>query len=243
MILLNRENITRGESLKFLSGLEFKHLTVNEIINIGFENYMYFVMCFMLKPQDLIVPLWGMGIYYEDITHDELIIKQIKKNEHTFINLFKKMTNAENVYIGYSEHLEQDTIFFDIGNKSYYFGFDTFDAVYNYYKNLHIFKHSPKRFFIGEKTKKSILDEDYEEYVQDLKVKKDANSLSEMISFIVVVNKREWDGVYEYPIGRLYDEYIKTAKRESAKYKLFGIYSGTVDAKKIPSKDLEWFKT
>lgn len=240
--MIQKDLLIRGESLRFLSGLEFKHLKVTEIMDFGYDAYMYFANCFLLKPQDAIIPLWGMGIYYEDITKDELTMMQINRDQSLFLEIFKKATNAEDAYIRYVDELEQDTIFFEVDKKTYYFGFDTFDMIYSYYKQMFQHTHAEKRFFIGEKTKKSILDEDYEEYLQEQSSKnKNHNMLQEMISFVVIENKRNWDEVYGYPIARLYEEYIKTMHKRISDYKMQGIYSGTIDSSKVPQKEINWF--
>jgi len=241
--LINKERIIKGDSLVFNSGLIIKQFTVDEVLEIGFSNYINFVNLFVLKPQDIIIPLWGQGVYYEDITHDELFIMQLKQNKDYYFELFKLFTNCDKVWIDYIEELESETICYQINDKSFYLGFQGFDLIYTYFKKTILHEHARKRFFTGEKTKKTILDEDFEEYQEEMKSNKDSDSFSDMITFLVISNKRKWEDVYSYPMSRFYEEYIKTYRKHEADYTLFGIYSGNIDPKKIQTKKLQWFKS
>jgi len=241
--LIRRERIIKGDSLVFDSGLIIKHPTVEEIMDIGFDNYMNFANLFILKPQDLIIPLWGEGIYYEDITKDELFSMKLYKNKNYYIQLFLLLTNCDNAWIEYIEDLEIYTICYNIKGNNYYIGFEGIDLIYKYFKCITMYTHSEKRYFSGEKTRKRILDEDFEEYEEYAKSNSEDNNFSDMISFVVISNKRDWDKVYSYPMARFYEEYIKTHKKQEADCVLSGIYGGTIDSTKIKTKKLQWFKS
>lgn len=240
---MKRENIILGDNLKFNSGLEIKHFTVREILDIGVHNYIEFTNFFILKPQDLIVQLWGNGIYYEDITQDELFLMLINQNKEFFFEMFKIFTNCDNVWIEYINEMESDAICYSMRETIFYIGYSVFDEIYKYFKEMRLYVHSEKRFFSGEKTKKIILDEDYNEFLTELKSNKNNTEFSDMISFLVISNKRNWEQIYAYPIGRFYEEYVKTLKKQRADNILHGVYCGTVDNKRIKDSDLKWFKT
>lgn len=241
--MISRESILKGIDLTFESGLKIKHLTVSEVIDFGFILYYTFIKCFILKPQDLIVQLWGRGIYYENITHYQLFLMQIKDNEEYMASLFKLFTNCEKIWV---ETVDNDEILcYTVNGKGYYLEYSVFNIIYEYFKEVFMHKHSNKRYFAGEKTKKSILDEDYEEYVGEIKNPKHKSDtgFSDMISYISIKNKRDYEYVYSYPLARLYDEYIKTRREEEIYYLRVGISSGTYDGKKVSSDKLNWSKT
>lgn len=241
---MRREDILLGNNLKFISGLEIKHFTVIEIIkNISFSNYIAFTNYFILKPQDLIVQLWGDGIYYEDITHDELFIILINKDRDFFFNMFKLFTNCSDVWMEYINEMESEAVCYSIDDKNFYIDYNTFDIIYKYLKEMRMYTHSDKRYFAGEKTKKVILDEDYAEYLEEIKLNKNNTEFSDMVSFIVISNKRDYENVYSYPVARFYEEYIKTYKKQRTDYIIAGIHAGTINSKKVKEEDLKWFKT
>lgn len=240
---MRREELIRGDDLRFTSGLEIKHFNVSDILKITFRNYIAFTNYFILKPQDLIVELWGNGIYYEDIDDYGLFLFLVDQSQQFFLEMFKIFTNCDNVWLEYVKEANNRMICYSINKNKYYVTYSMFELIYSFFKEMRLHEHSEKRYFSGEKTKKLILDEDYEDYINNINSKNDNTLFSDMISFVVITNKRGWNEVYSYPIAMLYEEYIKTHRKERADHLVSAIYANTVDRKKIKDSDLEWFKT
>lgn len=240
---MNREELILGESLMLNSGLVVRHFTVMDILSMKFNNYVAFTNYFVLKPQDLIVQLWGKGIYYEEIEQYELFMMQIEEDSEYFFNMFKIFTNCEDVWLDYIPEMESNAVCYSTEKGKFYLTYEAFDVIYAFFKEMRMHTHSNKRYFAGEKTRKVILDEDFEEYEMDLKSNKNKHAFSDMISFLVISNKRDWADIYSYPIARFNEEYIKTYKKQQVDYLMFGIYTGSVDSTKVNKNSLEWFKT
>ena len=111
-----------------------------------------------------------------------------------------------------------------------------------FFKKIHHYEHAKPRKFAGEKTKKMILDEDYEELVHESKMNKEKNEdvFGNLLSTLVVMHHRTWEYVFSLTMGRFIEELSKGSVKEQVDLKLRGIYNGTIDSKKIPSKDLNW---
>jgi len=243
---MNKELILRGDSLKFINGFEIKQPTVDDVLDIGYGTYMWFINCWCQKPQDIVVELWGKGIDFEKITRDELFLKSIGENKDVFTTILKKFSNIEHVWFEYIDEFEQEFICAKLGsehkNISFVIGFDAFEYISKFFKKIHHYEHAKLRRFAGEKTKKMILDEDYDELVHNSKINKEKNEdiFGNLLSTLIVMHHRTWDYVFSLTMGRFIEELNKGSVKEQVDLTLRGIYNGNIDGKKIPSKNLNW---
>ena len=236
---MRKENILRGDSLIFTNGFEIRQPTVSDIMDLGFEEYSWFKNCICSNISDMIVPLWGMGYDFEKIEEEDLLKILVGQNKTIFCEIFKYFTNAEKIYFIIDNNKEK--LVGQINNKHFHIDEKILFLIKDFFCKINKIKHSRMRKFIGEKTKKSILDEDYEEYLFELKENKEKNEdyFGNLLSDLVIINKRDWNFVYSLYLSQLYEEIYKTSKKSKIDLTLQGIYCGNIDGSKIPSSSLD----
>ena len=84
-----------------------------------------------------------------------------------------------------------------------------------------IIEYSPPKLYIFQNKEKN---EDY---------------FGNLLSDLVIINKRDWNFVYSLYLSQLYEEIYKTSKKSKIDLTLQGIYCGNIDGSKIPSSSLD----
>jgi len=234
---MRKEYLLRGDSLVFNNGFEVHQPTVETVMEITYGNYMWFVECLCSNIADMIVPLWGKGIDFEDIEENELFKILVGEDGNEFCNILKHFSNLDEASITIEE--DKLYIYCKLDKIEFLIGDEGLSQIKDFFSKINLIQHSKMRKFAGQKTKKSFLDEDYEELLEKAKEAKNINSFGNSLSDLVVLNKRSWEYVYGLTIARLNEELNKTYRNKKINLTLHGIYSGVIDGNKTPSSDLE----
>lgn len=223
--------LLKGSSF-FVNGIKIKPFTIGEIVEIGYEEYQKNLNIFIWEVKDFVLEV---PEEFKEIKIFDLILnsgsKELLEGFLTGIDFFLKPKEM-NINIKSNEII--------IDDKS--IGRDNWDDICRIIKTQNCVKRNKEEEYnpANEEARKII------EKIKALKKEhppKELVTLSSIISGIAYKsNSLNIINIWDLTIYQLYDALNRLNLIDNYQFTLNGIYTGTVDSKKINMKDINWIK-
>lgn len=212
----------------YVDEIAIKPLTVGEIIESGYSNYLKQLNIFALDVEDIVedVP----EEYKEVTTFDLFIGLGIPELLDAFVDAIKYFLKPNSI----------DIILNNIVVDEKAINRNNWDEI----KNIILMQNNIKKETYNPANKKA------KEIIEKIKKnKKNAPVIKQNNDFFSIVSGLAWKSnsinainIFDLNIYSFYDGLNRLNLIDDYEYTLTGIYTGNVDAKKINLKDLSWFK-
>lgn len=232
-----------------IDGVYFKHPKIGEILEVGESFYNSSINIFTLKPSDLMVNLYDIGMDYRKVSNYELFIllcgSTIEKHENS-ISFNKNsevskslswLTGIDDFHLGY----ENNDFFLFSDIKKYKIDKSKYNLIRKYYMDM-TFRTEKEKYNPGnEKTFKFLINEERKKQKKMLK-NNNKSELANQISSIVWSSGIKFKDVEDLYLYQLYDGLNRINKIKNFDNIYFGYYSGNIqssDFKRIKD-EINW---
>lgn len=238
-------NLTIDDELRLLKGssffvdqIEIKPFTLGEIVEIGYEKYQQLLNIFVIEVEDI---LKEIPEELEDITVFDLFLRSGSQE------LFEGFISAISLFLRI-ENKNEFSIDDEVNNIL--IGENKIINKYNWTKICDIIqmqncvkRQKEEEYNPANEAARAII-EKIKENKKNAQKKKELVTLSSMISGISwKSNNINTFNVWDLTIYKLYDGLNRLELIDNYQFTLTGVYSGTVDSKKINFKQINWMKT
>jgi len=228
----------RGNPFVINDHLSIRHPTLGEICDYGEREYYSLVSLIVSTPSDLKVQLFDSGIDYESISEFDLFLSlypmfSIEKTGILFGDFdFKKLSHAIN--------LDTQEIILKDRENGFVFDKAIYEMMVTYLRKLHGLKKNTE--VAGNEITKKIMIEEARRAMERNAKKSFSSFLLPMASALTNTSefKFSYRDVWDVPIYVFMDSIKRIQKIKHYNFTMSGVYSGNVDIKKIPKKDLDW---
>jgi len=236
--MLTELELAYGDDLITSNGICVKHVRLKDLKKYSAGNIYAFTQMFCLEPQDICVDLWSQGIDFEKLSYFDVffILYFSRKEEHD--KMFKVFMDIDHCE-GYDVEGQKMLICMDENNNPIsYIDVDVYLELKSFFKAIIGFQNSKPRKWANEATKKRILDMEVESRDDE----KEPETLAMHIGSLVWANTcgYTWDNVWELTFFQFNSGLKHLDKIKHSAVLLLGHYSGTIDIKKVPQKELDW---
>ena len=254
--MVNLNTIGYSEKIMLSNGRYFKHLTLEELKELGFENYYLLIFAFCTRPYDLRAQLWKNEIDYETIgryelfnqlflrhffiTEDENSKEEDKLTSKNFIKFMENILyvkqlvplvmNKEKQEVIYVDYVEEDLV---IDEKIFYEISEIVVALSNH-------EYEKEEAYKNKTSKEMILESLVDDLETNIEKDKDSITFFSLITSVILNAPYTYKTVLELNLYQFFQLISKSFKRENSQAIKQGIYSGTIDGKKINAKDYNW---
>jgi len=227
---MDKLDLLQGKSLK-IGKMEIRHPTIQEIFLYGEQNYEKAFNIFLLKPSDLMVQLYDIGIDYTELTNYDIFILfckelELKENDSFVNNLywitgisdFELVTKNNNAFLK-----NKDGVIID-------------RAVYIQIRKFLLdisFRDEKEKYNPGNSsTRKMIIEEERKKQARLLKKEK-KSVLSSQISSLIWGTKYgvNYENIFKMHLYQFYDGLIRINRIMNYNYTMYGYYSGNISKK------------
>lgn len=230
--------IYRKRDYPINENIKVHHNTLDEIVSYGEQRYYKLLNEICSTPADQKVRIWdAMQKYWDEIDEYELFLATFMSIKDEDLTVFFPGLDTSS----FKEQFNPNTGEFVIRNVR---GVVIDRAVHALITDHLRFLHSlTKNTDVGyDKYTKDIMIEDDRDELVAASRKPYKSHLWPIISSMTncVEFKYRYDDVWELPIGVFMDAVKRVQKQKDYNHIVQGIYSGTVDSKKVKKKELEW---
>lgn len=236
-------NISIDDELRLLKGssffidqIEIKPFTIGEIVEIGYEKYQQLMNIFALEVEDILkeIPEELNGITVFEL-YLQSGLQELFEGFISAISLFLRIENPNNLSINNTFNVVINNK--NIINKDNWSDICKIIQMQNCVKKIEKEEYNPA----NERAKKFI--EKLNKMKQELpKIKSDI-TLSSMISGVAwKAQNININNIWDLTIYQLYDALNRLNLIDDYQFTFTGIYTGTVDGKKIDMKKINWMK-
>lgn len=226
----NELRLLKGSSF-FIDQIEIKPLTIGEIIEIGYEKYQQSLNIFILELEDIV----------KEIPEEFNEIKIFDLLLNSGVNdLFEGLLSSIYIFLKPSkiDVIDNEII---LDNKK--INSNNWDYICEIIKMQNCVKRTEKEEYNpgNERAKK---------FIEKLNaMKKDLPKIKSDITFPSMISGVAWKAqniniknIWDLTIYQLYDALNRLNLIDDYQFTLTGIFSGTVDGKKIDMKKINWIK-
>lgn len=236
---MDKLRLLRGEPYIINDFITITHPLLGDIAKYGENKYWQLITSLTGTSYDFRFQLDDMGIDYEDVTDYMtfcMVFPTLPLSETSIIlgNLdcteFNPVFNeeTEDIVLTTASGIKIDAVIYEL--------------IVGYLRELHGLKRNYKK--AGNKAaRKFYMEEERRELEQRIKEQKEAPSMYEpLISSMVNCAdfKYDYNSVWALPIYTFMDAVQRTQKIANYRNVMQGIYTGNIDAKKIPKDQLTW---
>lgn len=236
--MIDQLKVFRGAGYRINEKIEIRHPTLQEIVDFGEQRYFGLVHNICSTPADRKVEIWDkLHVFWEKVDEYDL-----------FISFFQTIQESDaSILFG---HMDFET--FELGSQT-----GMLDLVLknkdqvvidraihklmtDYLRQIHKLKKNVDTGF-NDATRKIMIEDDRDEMA--LQMQKPFQSLLlPLISSLTNCPefKYRWDDVWTLPIGVFMDSVERVQKYKNYNFVMQGIYSGSVDMKKLDKRELHW---
>lgn len=243
---MDKLQLLRGQDYVITKYLKIHQPTLDEIFHYGEETYYAMVTTLTAIPSDMKSVLADMGIDYTKISEFELFCNFLRYlPPSTTSILFGKNIDLASLSMFY-DNINQEKILCKanedktINQNSVYINEPIYMMMADYIREMHGFQKKIENPG-NEHTKKILIDEDRNNRKQN-KDKPFESALYPLI--LAMVNCSDFpytfETVWKLPISVFISSVKQVLKLKNVGYIMHGIYSGTVDPKKIDQDELKW---
>lgn len=229
--------VLSGEPNKIADGIFIRNPTIRQIREYGEQRYFALVQNICATPSDKMVELWdAMRVYWDSVDEYELftaVFHSLQKDDlsivfdHLDVQSFRPSVNGLK---GTPILRNRDGVCIDRAVHR---------VMTDYLRTLLMWKKNVVKP-ADDYTRETWIEVKRED-LEDARSEAFSSILKPLVSSIIFPGSQyTWETVQNMPIGVLMDSTVRLGKRDRYDHLLQGIYAGTVDAKKINKKDLEW---
>lgn len=232
-----------------IGNITVRHPYVRDIKEYGEENYLNAISLFVMKPSDMMVQLYDMGIDYTQTTPYEIFImlcgEMISADEKGVDSEVRKrlewLTGIPDFFLclkGENDiclHSESANATIDL---AVYLEIRRFIMRIN-------FRSEKERFNPGnETTKKALIEEERRRQKREARKRNKPSFLSDHISSLVWGNNSgyKYNDVLDMPIFQFYDGLYRLNKIKNYDFNMMGFFTGNISEKSFKSieEKIDW---
>lgn len=242
---MDRLKLMRGDKYEVCEGLFIKNPTLNEIIDLGEDNYNQYVSVLTLEPIYVSDILWdNYNIWYEDITNWQLFTSnfysEINEKEKTIYNSLKFFTGLE-----FSLAIDEKTKEVILYNKENNIRINelSFNLVAQYLRQINFISDSELYYELKHAGSKGTALYIMKQISKERKITKstiDLQSITSALLWKTGLGKK----IFDFPIFAIYEGYARLNAIDNWDKTITAYYAGTIDTDKKPInfEKLSWFK-
>ena len=234
---MDRLQLYRGDSLKLLENLSIKHPTLAEVVDLGFGKYENYISILSMTTNSVADILWfDMNIWFEDISTWDLILS-IWMNNNELQNALKWFTGhtfnvVESKGVMYLCNEEQNVF---IHKENFFTIVDFLKDINMIQKEWDKIDKETEKYDLlsvaGNRQTKIIIMSNMN------RKRKNPKKEEKRIDLASIVSSIDWKGcrgneIWQYPIYRIYEGYMRLNTIDSYDKTLLGYYSGNIDTTK-----------
>ena len=237
--MLTDMQLIHGDDFIAKNGIVVKHPKLEHLIRYSSTDVYGFAQLFCLQPQDIMIDLWANGIDFETLTDFDLFLILYSNGADRHQELF-----FEFMGVWFWEYCESE-------NEKWLRGYDkegvpiaildseTHSELAWFFKKITCFENAEKPKYASNKTKEKLLDLEVESRDDE---KQTEDLMPMYISALVWGNTcgYNWKNIWELNFFQFNSGLRHLDKIKHTQALWGGYYSGTIEMKKIPKKDLDW---
>jgi hypothetical protein len=221
-----------GSDYQLLDGLYVKHPKVKDIRMLGKDKYEYYVYLLTMTQYDIADILhFEMQLWYEDFTAWQLFIEMWRNNPDlsNALEWFtgKKFTLLINdkmeIYL-YCKDIDENNII-----KEFYINEHIYNNMVDYLRLINLIPNTSDLRIAGNRMAA--------EYILRQMYKKRNKQETKTIDLVSIISSIDWKGcrgneIWEYPIYRIYEGYLRLNAIDNYDKTMSAYYSGNIDTTK-----------
>lgn len=236
--MIDSLTVLTGEAYKITPKIEVRNPTLREIYHYGEQQYFGLTQTICATPADRKVEIWdAMGVYWDKIDEYELFVSTFKTiQQHDTKILFGDLDIASFQPV-ISKNMKDLVL---VNRDGAVIDRAVYKLLTDYLRHIHQFKKNVVNPY-DDYTRDIMIEADREDR-EDSANKPFKSMLESLVSSAINLpgSQFQWNTVWDVPIGVFMDSIIRMQKRDRYYFTMIGVYSGSVDIKKINKKELEW---
>jgi hypothetical protein len=240
MFFINEMTLLKGSPFIINEKLTIKHPTLNEIVEIGEEEYFKFIGLFCCRPYDYMVELDEQGVIWEDKTNYDIFLMVYDYNQYS--KIFNWFLNGE-YYFQHAKNKEnEEFILYDpvndiIIDKLIY------EQISSFLKRIN-FRSDTREFNPANSEARAIILDQKRKELRRIQMRQGRNEsqLSTLISFLVWNNSNgmKFDDIFQLRIYQFHDGIRRLIKTDNYRNIMMGYYTGNISGKDIKFDSIDW---
>lgn len=244
--------LKKRENFKCSNGLEIFQPTLDEIddgfyigegedkthIEIEENNYFKLINLFITRPWDIKVDLWDNEIDYVEVSDYDVFI--MLWNSGIYKDIIKFLIGDYNLEIKVNS---QNKMVVLADGEDIIIDKLTYEEIARYIRHIHFIPYKTEFNPANKTARKRIIDRERKKQEREKrKTKKERSIFKDYMSSLIWIGNSgyTWDTIGNITVFQMYEGIKRISKEKLSNNLSSGIYSGSIDYKKINEDDLNW---